>query len=780
MAGRRDIFEKAVNEGNSAAWDQQWEQAIAAYRAALAEFPDSVPVLSNLGLALLAENRLEEALIVYQHTARLSPGDPVAIEKSAEILEQLGRVGDAALAYLAVAEVHATRRDAVKAIENWGRAAELAPDNLQAHLRLATAYDRTSRPAEAITEYIAVARLMQQQGDGQKALQAAQRAAQLDPRNNEALQALDMIQRGVALPSQQKKRGGTSLLRKRPFADFAEEAADQPHKAEKKSNPLIAAREAAMTRLASMLFDIGDEEPEPVRQGQTGLFRKAITDPFKNARDSKAQIIAHITQAIDQQTKGDLNSAAAFYEKAIRAGMEHAALNYTLAAAYFDLERYNDAVKQFQPATNHLDFAAGAHFGLGLCYGREGEMKDAISHLLDCLRLVDMTTVPPHKADSLSGLYENFQESLSRSNQSEEEMTQIGENLIAFLSGSDWQARVQQARQRLDSQQDAEAGVLAPLAEMLYIPGAEHVMETMNSIEKYLAKGWLETAMDEAHRGIELSPNYLPIHLKIGEILVTQNRPEAAIAKYNVIAELYRVRGESLRAGRIYEQMVRLAPMDLDIRTKLIDLLMAQGRTEDAIRQHLDLAIAHQDLADLEKARQTYAEALRLAQSPGVDRALASQVLHRMGDIDVQRLDWRQALRTYEQIKSLDPADEKARTTLIDLNFRLGQGRQAFVETDDWIKQLIGAGKIREAAAFLERLVNDRSDDIGLRSRLVRLYQQTGRKADAIAQLETIGDMQIQAGRKADAAQTIQAILALGPTDPAAYQQLLAELQSSA
>jgi tetratricopeptide (TPR) repeat protein len=778
MAGRRDIFEKAVNEGNSAAWDQQWEQAIAAYRAALAEFPDSVPVLSNLGLALLAENRLEEALIVYQHTARLSPGDPVAVEKSAEILEELKRVGEAALAYLAVAEIHATRRDAVKAIENWSRAAQLAPDNLQAHLRLATAYDRTNRPAEAITEYLAVARLMQQQGDGQKALQAAQRAIQLDPRNNEALQALDMIQHGVSLPAP-RKRGGTGPLRKRPFADFAEEAAaDQSSKAGKKSNPLITAREAAMTRLASLLFDIGDEEPEPVRHGQTGLFKKAVTDPFRNARDSKAQIITHVTQAIDLQTKGDLNSAAAFYEKALRAGMEHAALNYTLAAAYFDLERYTDAVKQFQPATNHLDFAAGAHFGLGLCYGREGEMKNAISHLLNCLRLVDMTTVPPHKADSLSGLYENFQESLSRSNQSEEEMTQIGENLIAFLSGPDWQTRVQQARQRLDSQQ--EGGVLAPLAEMLYIPGAEHVMEAMNSIEKYLAKGWLETAMDEAHRGIELSPTYLPIHLKIGEILVAQNRPEAAIAKYNVIAELYRVRGESLRAGRIYEQMVRLAPMDLDTRAKLIDLLIAQGRTEDAIRQHMDMAVAHQDLADLEKARQTYAEALRLAQSPGVDRALASQVLYRMGDIDVQRLDWRQALRTYEQIKSLDPADEEARTTLIDLNFRLGQSRQAFVETDDWIKQLIGAGNIGGAAAFLEKLVNDRPDDIGLRSRLVRLYQQTGRKVDAIAQLETIGDMQIQAGRRADAAQTIQAILALGPTDPAAYQQLLAELQSSA
>ncbi len=780
MAGRRDIFEKAVNEGNSAAWDQQWEQAIAAYRTALAEFPDDTGVLSNLGLALLAMNRLEEALIVYQHTARHNPSEPVAVEKSAEILEQLGRASEAALAYLAVAEIHASRRDAVRAIENWSRAAEMAPDNMQAHLRLATAYDRTNRAAEAIAEYLIVARLMQKQGDGQKALQAAQRAVQLDPRNSEAMQAVEMIQRGVALPSPQRKRGGTGPLRKRPFADFAKEevSAGQSQQAEKKSNPLITTRETAMTKLASSLFDIGDEEAEPARQGQGGLFKKAITDPFKNARDSKGQIITYVTQAIDQQTKGDINSAAAFYEKALRAGLELAALNFTLAAAYFDLERYADAIKQFQLATNHLDYAAGAHFGLGLSHGRDGEMKEAISHLLDCLRLVDMGTVEPAQADNLSGLYENFQESLERSNQSDEDLTKIGETLIAFLSGPNWHARVQQARQQLNLQQDADTGLLVPLAEMLYIPGAEHVMEVMNTIEKYVAKEWLETAMDEAHRGVELSPTYLPIHLKIAEILVAQNKPQFAIAKYNVIAELYRVRGESLRAGRIYEQMVRLAPMDLDIRTKLIDLLMAQGRLEDAVQQYMDLAIAHQDLADLEKARQTYAEALRLAQSPGVDRLLATQVLRRMADIDMQRLDWRQALRTYEQIKISDPNDSEARATVIDLNFRLGQVRQALVETDDWIKQLLTAGNIAGAATFIEGLVNNRTDDIGLRSRLARLYQQTGRKAEAIAQLESIGDLQIQAGRKADAVQTIQAILALGPDNPASYQQLIAELQA--
>ena len=52
MPGREDIFQKAMNEGHSAAWDQEWDKAVAAYRQALQEFPDHPKALNSLGLAL--------------------------------------------------------------------------------------------------------------------------------------------------------------------------------------------------------------------------------------------------------------------------------------------------------------------------------------------------------------------------------------------------------------------------------------------------------------------------------------------------------------------------------------------------------------------------------------------------------------------------------------------------------------------------------------------------------------------------------------------------------
>ena len=78
----------------------------------------------------------------------------------------------------------------------------------------------------------------------------------------------------------------------------------------------------------------------------------------------------------------------------------------------------------------------------------------------------------------------------------------------------------------------------------------------------------------------------------------------------------------------------------------------------------------------------------------------------------------------------------------------------------------------------LEQLVQERADDISLRSRLARIYQEAGRKGEAVAQFDAILDMHVQAGRTAEAIQVLQAIIALEPPDADHYKQLLARLQS--
>src|SRR5687768_8716559 len=154
MTEPREAFDAAMRRGHSAAWDQHWPQAIAAYVEALKLVPDEPNALTSMGFALLQLDRLDEALRCYQRGAMLNPGDPVAPEKCGEIFERQGRLNEAAQTYLAVAEVHLRRRDVQKAIANWTRVVRLTPDNLAAHSRLALANERSNQNKAAALEYV--------------------------------------------------------------------------------------------------------------------------------------------------------------------------------------------------------------------------------------------------------------------------------------------------------------------------------------------------------------------------------------------------------------------------------------------------------------------------------------------------------------------------------------------------------------------------------------------------------------------------------------------------
>ena len=87
-------------------------------------------------------------------------------------------------------------------------------------------------------------------------------------------------------------------------------------------------------------------------------------------------------------------------------------------------------------------------------------------------------------------------------------------------------------------------------------------------------------------------------------------------------------------------------------------------------------------------ARKTYTTALRFVQQANADRSWNIHILQRMADIDMQRLDWKQAIRVFEQIRTLRPDDEGVRKNLIELNLRLGQPAQANAELENYLAYL--------------------------------------------------------------------------------------------
>ena len=308
------------------------------------------------------------------------------------------------------------------------------------------------------------------------------------------------------------------------------------------------------------------------------------------------------------------------------------------------------------------------------------------------------------------------------------------------------------------------------LAEILTQAQSGQVIDAVGKVRQLARAGHLRSAMDEAFESFKFAPTYLPLHTLVGDLLIQEGRTQDAITKYTVVAQAYSVRGEAAQAVSLLRRIVQVAPMDLSARSRLIDQLAAHGQVDEAIGEYLDLADIYYRLAELDMARKTYTTALRLAQQGGANRAWSVKLLQRMADIDMQHLDWRQALRVFEQLRTLEPDDISVRKNLIELNLRLNQQPQAIAELENLVTHLDGAGRRAEAIPFLEELVNENPQQAILRRALAEEYRQAKRIPEAVAQLDTLGESLLNAGDRDGAIQAIEAIIAMNPPNQAKYQ----------
>ena len=198
MAKNRARYKEAIRRGEAYLQNDQWQEAFGVYRVAIAEFPQSAPAYDGLGQACFGLKQLDRALECYKLAARYSKGDVSYLQKVADMQERLGRLGDAARTYMAVGEVFLRQRELDKAVNHWQRAIRLESSLLGPHRRLAMVYQRQNNIRDAVREYLAIARILQMQGEDKKALQMCRAALRLDPDSPDVITAIDLIRKGAA------------------------------------------------------------------------------------------------------------------------------------------------------------------------------------------------------------------------------------------------------------------------------------------------------------------------------------------------------------------------------------------------------------------------------------------------------------------------------------------------------------------------------------------------------------------------------------------------------
>lgn len=759
MAGNRARYKEALSKAHSYIWDQRWEEAIQEFKVAVDEFGEEPVPYAGLGDAYQGLNRPEEALANYKQAARFSKGDVIYLRKVAELQEQLDQTAEAGQTYMAIGEIQLRRGAVEEAVTNWHRAVRLAPNLLGAHQRLAKYYTQQGQVRAAIRAYLAVARLYQARGEDERAMQTCRAALNLDPRNPDVLTAIEMIQHGEAIFAEEEAEPVQSLgdelseTVKRMTAGYDQEREG----VDEEASPVVNARRLAMEQLAEELF----EEEGAVEKVGEGALSKAERDTL-------------ISQALDYQRRGMINEAISHYERAIAGGVDGAAAHFNLGLLYQDKLRFEEAIREFKLAVSAQEYRLASHFALGESYRARGQIDKAVEHFITVLKIVDLGTVKHEQADRLIELYENLADGLLTRGEPER-ATEFANALVEFLSHKGWEDKVMDARARLNTLSGDRMMILGDILTA----GSARVLEALYLSQEYARRGMLNTAIEEVYRAVGLSPNYLPVHIQLGELLVQQERTEAAVNKFVTVGDTFRVRGDVANAITMYERTVAISPLDLSIRARLVDLLKRRGQIDRSLEHYLGMGEAYYQLAQIDKARETYQEALKLAPRGSAEENWRNKFLRRIADIDMQRFDWRRALAAYQELRREDPSDERTAMTLIDLFYKLGQPAYALRELDQYLKQLVASGRGNKVLGILEDMARRYPTDPGLVQRLVRLYLSQGKRQKAIERLDTLGEAQLDDGDIQRAIVTIEQIVKLDPPNVVSYEQLLKQLKQS-
>ncbi len=741
MPGNKSVYNDALKKAHNYAWDGAWQKAVAEYRRALAEFPDDVNAHASLAHALEESGQLEGALHEARIAAKLSPHDPASLVRVAALQEKLGHAAEAAGAYIAVAEMHVAHKAMGKAVEAWQKAAALEPDRTDVHLKLAQVFEQGAHNALAAKEHLALARIYQRRGDKSKSLASAQKAQSIDPQSALAREIIATLE-----------RGGTIEERR---AD--EKSAPAPSV----PSPVGAAEKTALSRLADSILE---ERPAFFQVDAKKQTAPTLTEP---------EIKALIARAVDAQTHRRMGEAIEAYRKLLSAGVARAEVKFNLGLLYSESMRYDEAIPLLTETVDDSNLALASHFELGKCYRALGKADQAVEHFLQVTQIVDLASVQRDQADDLISVYQGLAETFVAKGDSEKAES-FSRALEDFLSGRGWEDKVHQVRQHLQTLRQVDDQ--ASLAELIEAGESAQVLEALALAQEYAKRNKTHAAREECMHAIELAPYYLPAHMRLAELLLKEGAIDAARAKFQVLAEVSAVRGDTQRAEHFMRQVIRTSPENVTDHSKLIDLLAKENRHDAALEELLELGNKYARAEQYAKAAEKYAEGLRLAARVGIVSNTVSHLRERLAETRVKQGDLKGALAAYQEIGKAAPDDERTRILIIDLEFRLEQNAAALRDLEELLARFRAQGTNQKTTSVLEGLAQSYSREPALHALLAQHYIAIGNKPKSIAELDALGELQLSLGQKEGAAATIRQIIALGPAQVEDYKQLLEQI----
>lgn len=664
-------------------------------------------------------------------------------------------------------------------------AVKLRGKEIAALTRLANLQEKLNRMDEAVATYLSLAEVYVERGGRGKAVEVWQKAAAIAPNRADVHEELAGIYQKGNHNSLAAKEYLTlaKIYVKQSDSERATKAAEKAQELDP-NNPAIGAWIDAETKAPVVEKSVTSRVNQAQQAALSHLADTLLEDrptwtnadasPRTGATEvslSKPEIDALIARAVDAQTHRRIADAIGCYRKLVAGGVTRPEVMFNLGLLYSETMKYDEAVRLLGEITNDPQYALASHFELGKCYRILGNMDKAVEHFLAVTEIVDLNSVQRDQADELISVYQELANSYAVRGDAEK-AEKFQRKLSDFLSSKGWEDKVVEVKKNLKAIQESDRVNL----EAIDSPDASKVMKALALAQEYLRRGKTGAASDECLRAIELAPGYLPAHMRLAEVLVNEGKIEDAKDKYRWLAELCNSRGDSQRAESFYREVLKVAPDDVISRSKLIDISLQSGRISDVLEHYLELGNDYVRRGDFTKAAEKFGEGVRYAPRDQQADSLVLTLKHRYAESLTRASDFRRALVVYQEIKVTRPDDERARLNSIELMLRLGQSEAGLRELDELTNAYQKRSEFAKLVSVLEGLVTSYPNDQALLQRLANSHLQGGNVPKAIEALDSLGELQLSSGEKQKAAGTIRQIISLNPPAVDDYKQLLAQI----
>jgi tetratricopeptide (TPR) repeat protein len=641
MSGNRAIFDRAMEQSREAARQSRWDDALKNAIRAAQEFPKDPDARTAVAVALLNTGKIDKAQPLFEELRNGDPENIFYLGYLVQCHERSGNRAQAIATLATIAEVHQKQRRPAKVVETLRELLRLKPDADDQRMRLARTLQEANAPRDASIEYLALARRLLEAQKLDDAAQNAETALRLDGTSREAKELLGAIREAMsraanlpagssAAPASSSQGSGdlranlagmTGALRSQQFA--AEKlVADALAKQEAGDSDgaidgYARAIEMGMER-ADVFYSLG------LLYQERGDQAAAVPLLTRASADAEYALSAHFALGSAYEALGQLPQAANEYEQTIRlvdlesigkAESEDLIAMYESAANIYS--QIGDIARAGSLYSTLASFLGSKRWGRD----RAAEFTQKARELTERNMFAKLRTMGTGALTPQSGVESLPPTVDEQMPQSWGKIRPITDFLRTDKADLDEVNQQRAAIPFTPADPLKELSNLPPAPKQTFAPAtpletrglSDEVGRWVIASGKYLDQGLLEASLDACHETIRLNMEYLPIHLRMGEVFERQGRPEEALTKYQLLIDTFRVRGEPEKAIDVYFRFIGLSPDTVNARSKLADLLKNAGRNDEAADQLAQVASTYFRLGQTNKALEEYRRLLQWA-----------------------------------------------------------------------------------------------------------------------------------------------------------------------